>query len=120
MELLLVGQLSLFFHEDRLFWPTLVRPFEYTVFGAFDQLVLGLGLAVLFQRHFIGGIWYRSFLIHRHDLSIVIAMLWKSMMNSETGVLNVLLRNLAVRELNWLTNEPLDGYRIFRSSARFW
>ena len=38
---------------------------------------------------------------------IVIAMLWKSMMNSETGVLNVILRRLGGEGVNWLTNEPL-------------
>ena len=97
-----------FFTKDRLFWPTLVRTFEYTVLALLTQLVLGLGLAVLFQRHFIGRNLVSSFLIIPvMTCPIVIAMLWKSMMNSETGVLNVLLRKLGGSGINWLTNEPL-------------
>ncbi len=97
-----------FFTKDRLFWPTLVRTFEYTVLALLIQLVLGLGLAVLFQRHFVGRNLVSSFLIIPvMTCPIVIAMLWKSMMNSETGVLNVLLRKLGGSGINWLTNEPL-------------
>jgi len=97
-----------FFTKDRLFWPTLVRTFEYTVLALLTQLVLGLGLAVLFQRHFVGRNLVSSFLIIPvMTCPIVIAMLWKSMMNSETGVLNVLLRKLGGSGINWLTNEPL-------------
>lgn len=97
-----------FFTKDRLFWPTLIRTFEYTVLALLTQLVLGLGLAVLFQRHFIGRNLVSSFLIIPvMTCPIVIAMLWKSMMNSETGVLNVLLRKLGGSGINWLTNEPL-------------
>ncbi len=97
-----------FFTKDRLFWPTMLRTLEYTLFALISQIIIGMGLAVLFQKRFFGRNLVSSFLvIPVMTCPIVIAMLWKSMMNSETGVLNVILRQLGGKGVNWLTNEPL-------------
>jgi multiple sugar transport system permease protein len=97
-----------FLTKDKLFWPTMLRTLEYTLFALISQVILGMGLAVLFQKRFRGRNMVSSFLvIPVMTCPIVIAMLWKSMMNSETGVLNVILRSLGGAGVNWLTNEPI-------------
>lgn len=97
-----------FFTRDPLFFPALIRTFEYTAFALLIQLVLGVALALLLQRTFNGRNLVSSFLvIPVMTCPIVIAMLWKSMMNSQTGVLNGILQSAGMSGLNWLTNEPL-------------
>jgi multiple sugar transport system permease protein len=97
-----------FLTKDKLFWPTMLRTLEYTLFALISQVILGMGLAVLFQKRFRGRNMVSSFLvIPVMTCPIVIAMLWKSMMNSETGVLNVIIRRLGGAGVNWLTNEPI-------------
>ena len=97
-----------FFTKDRLFFPTFIRTLEYTVLALITQLVVGMALALLLQSRFRGRNLVSSFLIIPvMTCPIVIAMLWKSMMNSQTGILNNLIRRFGGEGINWLTNEPL-------------
>ena len=98
-----------FFKNDKLFWPAVVRTVEYTVLALLIQLILGLGLAMLFQQAFRYRNLVSSFLvIPVMTCPIVIAMLWKSMMNAETGIFNNMLRALGFNGINYLTNEPVQ------------
>lgn len=97
-----------FFTKDRLFFPTLFRTLEYTVLALVSQLVIGMALALLLQNRFRGRNLVSSFLIIPvMTCPIVIAMLWKSMMNSQTGVINNIIRRFGGEGINWLTNDPL-------------
>lgn len=97
-----------FITKDKLFWPTMLRTLEYTLIALISQVIIGMGLAILFQKRFRGRNLVSSFLvIPVMTCPIVIAMLWKSMMNSETGVLNIIIRRLGGTGINWLTNEPI-------------
>lgn len=98
-----------FFTKDRLFFPTLVRTFEYTAFALITQIIVGIALALLLQKPFKMRNLVSSFLvIPVMTCPIVIAMLWKSMMNSQTGIINNIMISLGGTGVNWLTNEPLS------------
>ena len=97
-----------FFTKDKLFFPALFRTLEYTLLALITQLIIGVALALLLQRKFVGRNLVSSFLIIPvMTCPIVIAMLWKSMMNSQTGVINNIIRRFGGEGVHWLTNDPL-------------
>ncbi len=102
-----------FFTNDSLFLQAFIRTLEYTIVALIIQLIIGMLLALLLQKKFKGRNIVSSFLvIPVMTCPIVIAMLWKSMLNSDNGVINNILRLIGMNEVHWLTNEPLGIFRI--------
>lgn len=109
-----------FFKSDSLFIPAFIRTLEYTVIALIIQLVIGMGLALLLQNKFKGRNIVSSFLvIPVMTCPIVIAMLWKSMLNSDSGLINNILRSIGMNEIHWLTNEPLAVFEKIPVAGEF-
>jgi multiple sugar transport system permease protein len=109
-----------FFTKDRLFFPAFIRTLEYTVVALFLQLIIGMGIAHLLQKQFLGRNLVSSLLvIPVMTCPIVIAMLWKSMMNSDNGVINSILGMAGIKPVHWLTNEPLGFLTVIPVAGDF-
>jgi multiple sugar transport system permease protein len=97
-----------FLTTDTLFFPAMIRTFEYTVLVLGFQLVIGMILALILQKEFKGRSFVSSILVIPVMASpIVIAMLWKYMYSSFNGFINLALKAMGLPTYNWLTNEPL-------------
>lgn len=97
-----------FLTTDTLFFPAMIRTFEYTILVLGFQLVIGMILALVLQKEFKGRSFVSSILVIPVMASpIVIAMLWKYMYSSFNGLINLVLKSIGLPTYNWLTNEPL-------------
>jgi multiple sugar transport system permease protein len=94
--------------RDRYLWPTVLRTAEYLVFNIALQVGFGLFLAVLFQRHFFGRRTIQTvLLIPILTTPVVVSMLWKYLLNIQTGPLNQILRTVGLPPQPWLSSRPL-------------
>ncbi|HEX5079443.1 MAG TPA: sugar ABC transporter permease [Geminicoccaceae bacterium] len=80
-----------------------------TVGSVFFQFVLGLGIAMLFNRQFRGRTFYRSvFLLPMIAMSTAISLVWIIMFNNSFGLLNFWLASLGVEDhIAWLSDEHM-------------
>lgn len=77
-----------------------------TVGSVFFQFVLGLAIAMLFNRQFRGRTFYRSvFLLPMIAMSTAISLVWIIMFNNSFGLLNFWLENLSLDHVAWLSDE---------------
>ncbi|CCK28537.1 binding-protein-dependent transport systems inner membrane component [Streptomyces davaonensis JCM 4913] len=93
-----------------LFREALVNTALFTVGSILGQFVLGLALALFFQRRFpLGGV-LRSLLLLPWLLPLVVSgTVWKWMLDPDTGVVNTVLRGLHLTSASgvpWLTGTP--------------
>ena len=87
------------------FVPALTQTAVFTLVSVFFQFSLGLALAVFFYRKFPLSMTLRAlFLIPWLLPLIVSASTWSRMMNSDYGVLNVILGTFGIPEIHWLTS----------------
>lgn len=94
--------------NDRYLWPTVLRTVEYLVYNVILQLGLGLGLALLFQRSFAGRHLVQTILlVPVLTTPVVISMLWKYMLDIQTGPINQLLKLAGLPGQPWLSSRPL-------------
>ena len=94
--------------EDPLFYPNLVRSLQLLVFAIALQLVIGLLLALLCNREFRGrSLVSTILLLPIMTNTIVVGLLWKYMLDYQTGLVNLLLSYVNVPAQPWLTNQPL-------------
>lgn len=96
------------FLDDPLFVPVLIRSLELLLVGIVLQLVLGLSLALLCNREFrLRPVITTILLLPIMTSSIVVGMLWKSMLGHYNGFINLSLQRLGLAPQPWLTNEGL-------------
>jgi multiple sugar transport system permease protein len=94
--------------EDPLFVPTLVRSLQLLVFALLLQFVIGLMLALLCNRDFRARPLVATILLLPiMTNTIVVGLLWKYMLDYQTGLINLLLSFVGVDPQPWLTNQPL-------------
>ncbi|MCA1789637.1 MAG: sugar ABC transporter permease [Thioalkalivibrio sp.] len=94
--------------RDRYLWPTVFRTLEYIVFNISLQVVLGLALAVFFQRHFVGRrVVQTILLIPILTTPVVVSLLWKYLLDARTGPINQLLGYVGIPAQPWLSSRPL-------------
>jgi len=73
----------------------------------------GLGLAVLVNGKFPGRNVFRAIFFAPWTLGIgVIGLLWWWLLNSQSGLLTILLANFGIENINWLTTNPLAWFSI--------
>jgi multiple sugar transport system permease protein len=97
------------FTKDRLFWPSMMRTFEWAITIVPLALVGSLLAAILLNQGLKGTTAYRTIFFLPHLTPIVAsAVLWGWFFNVDVGPLNVLLRSLGVakppgwfRDPNW-------------------
>ncbi|MEV2211030.1 sugar ABC transporter permease [Streptomyces sp. NPDC050997] len=91
--------------DDPTFRPALRHTMVFTFVSIAFQYVIGLALAVFFNRHFRLAPTLRAlFLIPWLLPLIVSASTWSWMFNSESGVLNYFLHFFGVDPVGWLTS----------------
>ncbi len=91
--------------DDPTFGPALRHTMLFTFVSIAFQYVLGLALAVFFNRHFrLAGTLRALFLIPWLLPLIVSASTWSWMFNSESGVVNYALGLVGASPVDWLTS----------------
>ncbi|MFE5035947.1 carbohydrate ABC transporter permease [Streptomyces sp. NPDC056683] len=91
--------------DDPTFVPALRHTMVFTFVSIAFQYVIGLALAVFFNRHFrLSTVLRALFLIPWLLPLIVSASTWSWMFNSESGVVNYFLHFLGVGPVGWLTS----------------
>jgi multiple sugar transport system permease protein len=82
-------------------WHTLY----FALGSVFFQLVIGLAIALLFNRQIRGKTFYRSvFLLPMIAMSTAISLVWIIMYNNSYGVLNFWLTSLGLGSVEWLSS----------------
>ncbi len=100
-----LGNLQRMIH-DKLFWQSLKVTTNYTVIAVPLGLVLGFLLALLMNSKVRGITVFRTiYYLPSIVPAVANAVLWAWILNSEFGLLNVLLRSIGLPKIRWL-QEP--------------
>ena len=92
----------LFSHSD--FWVALKNSLVWTVFSVFFQFIIGLLLALFLHKKFFGRDVFRGLVFFSYLIpTIVIAIVWRFMLNDVTGILAIGMRKLGV-QIAWFGN----------------
>ena len=92
---------------DQLFTKALVNTGLFTIGSILGQFVIGLALALFFHRNFpLSGIIRALFLLPWLLPLIVASASWRSILEQDSGILNVTLGNLGLIDapIPWLTS----------------
>lgn len=94
--------------QDWRFWNGVRNTFYFTGAALPLQLLLGLGIAVLFNREFPGkGIARTIILLPMVATPVAIALIWALMFNPSLGVLNYFLESLGLPRSLWVAQANL-------------
>ncbi len=94
--------------DDERFLNALGRTLQFTVVGVGVQCILGVGLALIFNREFTGrGIFRTIFLMSMVATPVAIALVWMMILDLNTGILNYILHALAGVRVAWLSNRQI-------------
>ncbi|MFI8593101.1 carbohydrate ABC transporter permease [Microbacterium sp. NPDC078428] len=100
---------------DAGFWATFGRTLLWTGLSVSLQIVIGLAFALLLNQRFRGRGFLRGlFLLPWVTPVVVVALIWKWMLNDLYGVINNLLAqvNPAWRDLAWFSDESLALWTV--------
>jgi multiple sugar transport system permease protein len=94
--------------DDERFLMALWRTIWFTVAAVGIQTVLGVGLALIFNREFVGrGIVRTVFLMSMVATPVAIALVWMMIMDINTGILNYFLDLVAGIRVGWLNDRKV-------------
>jgi multiple sugar transport system permease protein len=94
--------------DDERFLNALWRTIWFTVAAVGIQTVLGVGLALIFNREFVGrGIVRTIFLMSMVATPVAIALVWMMIMDINTGILNYFLDLVAGIRVGWLNDRKV-------------
>jgi multiple sugar transport system permease protein len=92
--------------SDTRFQAALLRTFYFTAIAVVVQTILGVGIALVFNREFRGkGVVRTLFLFPMVATPVAIALVWMMMFNPTLGILNYFLRALGQSPALWIANE---------------
>ena len=90
---------------DPTFAPALLHTAVFTLVSIAFQFAIGMALAVFFRQHFPLSLTLRALFLVPWLLPLIVsASTWSWMLNSDSGVVNALLRMLGGSPINWLTS----------------
>jgi polyol transport system permease protein len=100
--------------QDSQFWTTALNTVVMTVGTVLIAMVIGVGLALLLDRKFIGRGIVRTLLITPFlVMPVASALVWKTVMLDPTyGIMNFLLRPFGIGHFDWLSKFPLGSVMI--------
>ena len=100
--------------QDSQFWTTALNTVVMTVGTVLIAMVIGVGLALLLDRKFIGRGVVRTLLITPFlVMPVASALVWKTVMLDPTfGIVNFLLRPFGIGHFDWLSQFPLGSVMI--------
>ncbi|MFD0677639.1 MULTISPECIES: carbohydrate ABC transporter permease [unclassified Paenibacillus] len=88
---------------DPRFWGSILRTLYHSVPSIIIETVLGVAIAVLFSRSFIGSKWVKSFLILPMVATpVAIGLVWLLIYEPSIGLANQMLRGLGLKTYSWL------------------
>ena len=104
---------------DPTFGPALRNTLLFTGGSIIVQYVLGLALAVFFNRNFRLSATLRALFLVPWLLPLIVsASTWAWMLNSESGVVNRLLSGLGIVPVDWLTSPTWSLFAV--TAANIW
>jgi multiple sugar transport system permease protein len=90
---------------SNLFWPAMVNTMLFTIGSLIGQFVIGLGLAVFFQKNFPLSGFMRAMLLLPWLLPLIVASAtWRSILDQDSGILNQFLTAIGLDAVPWLTS----------------
>lgn len=94
--------------KDERFHNALGRTLIFTLAGVSIQCVLGVSLALLFNREFSGRGFFRTiFLMSMVATPVAIALVWMMILDLNTGVLNYFIERLVHSRVAWLSDRRI-------------
>jgi multiple sugar transport system permease protein len=91
--------------HDPIFVPALVHTMVFTLVSLAFQFTIGMALAVFFTQHFRLSATLRALFLVPWLLPLIVsASTWSWMLNSDSGVVNSVLRSFGIAPVNWLTS----------------
>jgi multiple sugar transport system permease protein len=94
--------------DDTRFLNALWRTIWFTVAAVGIQAVLGVGLALIFNREFMGrGVIRTVFLMSMVATPVAIALVWMMIMDINTGILNYFFDLVAGVRVGWLSDRKI-------------
>jgi multiple sugar transport system permease protein len=94
--------------KDERFRNAVWRTVWFTVVAVSIQCVLGVGLALIFNREFLGrGIFRTIFLMPMVATPVAIALVWMFILDINSGVLNYFLDLIAGIRVAWLSDRGI-------------
>lgn len=94
--------------DDPRFLKALWRTLWFTVVAVSLQTVLGVSLALIFNRNFKGrGIFRTIFLLPMVATPVAIALVWMMILDINTGILNYLLMAVVDVRIGWLSDRDI-------------
>lgn len=94
--------------DDERFRNALWRTIWFTVVAVGIQCVLGVGLALIFNREFAGrGVFRTIFLMPMVATPVAIALVWMFILDINNGVLNYFLNMIAGTKVAWLSDRGI-------------
>jgi multiple sugar transport system permease protein len=89
--------------SDSHFHYSLLATLYFTSAAVTIELLLGLGIALLLNRHVLGiGVIRTIVVIPMMIAPVVVGLAWKYMLDFDTGVINYFIRQIGIRPPNWL------------------
>ena len=99
--------------SDRFFLTGLKNTFLFSVGATVTEVLLGLGLALLFNVKFRGRKFLLPLVIFPMMFStMVICAIWRSMYHYDYGIFNYALRSLGFEPIKWLINKDLALWSV--------
>ncbi len=99
--------------EDERFQNSVGRTLLFTGGGVAVQTVLGIGLALIFNRNFVGRGFFRTiFMMSMVATPVSIALVWMMVMDLNTGVLNYVLELINANRIAWLSDRSIVLYSL--------
>lgn len=91
------------FTTDPFFWPAVRATAIFTSGTVAIQIILGLGIALLFSEEFRGRGLVRTLIVLPLMISPVVAgLIWRFMYNTDRGMVNYLLYLVGLDKVDWL------------------
>jgi multiple sugar transport system permease protein len=101
---------------DRLTYQSVILTIELVLLAVFLEFAIGLTLALLFDR--VHSIFLSLFLVPMMTTPLIAGLIWKSMFNLDTGFINILLGQLKLPGVHWLTFETLPVFNRWEAPSQ--
>lgn len=101
--------------KDRIFWLSFKNNLGIVVASVLGQIPLGLVLAVILNQKLKGASFFRTvFFIPMVLSTVVVGLLWSTVLNSQVGMVNALLRIIGLGRLahDWLGDPRFAIYAV--------
>lgn len=94
--------------DDPRFWAAARRTFLFTALAVIAETVIGVAIALIFNREFMGkGLLRTLFLFPMIATPVAIALVWRLMYEPSLGILNDLLSSVGLPRSDWVASSTM-------------